>query len=170
MLVSELLSAARRKLPRSPMERSGVYAELDYQHTHKCSGVRQMSGNRKNIVGDGEHKSSQTIEGSHPSRRTRIYHDGRNNREEWQCEECRNWYTSLEWRVVNLKNEGTGADWCRHCRPPKAGGSIDHLWSGGTVLLSWNQSNDFTRAMKRAIERKAAQEGKAQQRTLETDV
>ena len=129
-----------------------------------------MSDYKRNLVVDEEITNSHTIEGSHPSRRTRIYHDGRNNREEWQCEECRNWYTSLEWRVVNLKNEGAGADWCRHCRPPKAGGSIDHLWSGGAVLLSWNKPNDFTRAMKRAIERKTPQGEEAQQKTMEIDV
>ena len=117
-----------------------------------------MSDYKRNLVVDEEITNSHTMEGSHPSRRTRIYRDGRNNREEWQCEECRDWYTSLEWRVVNLKNEGAGADWCRYCRPPKAGGTIDHLWSGGYMLMSWNQPNDFTRAMKRAVERSKKQE------------
>jgi hypothetical protein len=116
-----------------------------------------MSEFRANLVRDEALTNSYTIEGSHPSRRTRIHHDRKNQTEEWQCEECKNWYTSLEWRVVNLRNEGKGADWCRHCRPPKAGGTTDHLWRGGAVLMSWCSPNEFTLAMKRAIERQCKQ-------------
>jgi hypothetical protein len=116
-----------------------------------------MRDHRPNAVRQEDIPDSYTLVGTHPSQRTRVFDDGRPSRQEWQCEECHIWYTSLEWRIVNLKATGGGADWCRYCRPPKAGGAIDHLWTGGAVLLGWNQQNDFTRAMKRALERRATQ-------------
>ena len=151
--MSALLSPAARKLRRPFVEGTGISAKLEFQWRRRCSGVKRMSTYRPNLVTNEMHTNSHTVAGSHPSQRTRFNADGGNPTQEWQCEECRNWYTSLEWRVVNLKQTGTGADWCRYCRPPKAGGTIDHLWSGGAVLLSWPQPNDFTRAMKRAIDR-----------------
>ena len=117
-----------------------------------------MTNRSPSLVTEAMYENSYTVEGSHLSRRTREYTDGRRSVQEWQCEDCRNWYTSLEWRIVNLKETGTRADWCRYCRPPEAGGTIDHLWSGGFVLMSWNKPNDFTQAMKRAIDRQTKEQ------------
>ena len=120
-----------------------------------------MSALRPNQVLQKDVPNSFTVISSHPSQRTRVFDDGRPSRQEWQCEECHNWYTSFEWRIVNLKAAGGGADWCRYCRPPKAGGAIDHLRRDGAVLLSWNQPSDFSLAMKRAAEKTAAQSNNA---------
>ena len=50
--------------------------------------------------------SSYTVPSEHPGKRTRIFVDGRNPDEEWQCDTCAKWYPSIEMSKLNFAQGG----------------------------------------------------------------
>ncbi len=81
--------------------------------------------------------SSYTVPSEHPGKRTRIFVDGRNPDEEWQCDTCAKWYPSTEMSKLNLRTKTCS---CLHCFPPPEGSYLDRLWKGQAYMLSWSTS------------------------------
>jgi hypothetical protein len=80
---------------------------------------------------------SYTLPSDNPGKRTRIFADGRNPDEEWQCDTCMTWYPSNKMSKLNLRSNTCS---CLHCFPPPEGSYLDRLWKGQAYMLSWNNS------------------------------
>ena len=83
-------------------------------------------------------EQSYTIPGANPGTRTRIFLDGKQPDEEWQCADCQTWYSSFEMRQLNVRRKSCS---CLHCHPPAEGSYVDRLWRGQAYLLSWNTTS-----------------------------